>query len=166
MVHSNNNLPESAKVWVFQSDRELSEEEVKLIESKCQSFLQEWNTHGTALVASAEVFYQRFLVFFVDELQVKASGCSIDKMTALVKAFENKLGNSFFNRLLVAYEDNESNIKTCPLSAFEDNCNNGTLNETTTVFNNLITNKKEFANSWKTSIKNSWHSRYLKPVNS
>ena len=56
------NLPEESKIWIYQSNRKFSEEEVLAIETDLQAFLATWESHGTGLEASYQLQYQRFII--------------------------------------------------------------------------------------------------------
>jgi hypothetical protein len=67
----------------------------------------------------------------------------------------------FFDRMLVAYRDNDSRIRTVKLHIFEAMIEKGELNSDTIVFNNLISAKGEMEDRWEVPVKKSWHSRIL-----
>ena len=53
-------LPEEAKVWIYQSNRKFSDEEIQDIERDLTSFLEDWSAHGHSLEAS----FNTILKFF------------------------------------------------------------------------------------------------------
>ena len=60
----------------------------------------------------------------------------------------------------VAYKtDNE--IEFTSLADFKNLLKSKSINGDTIVFNNLVSNIFEYNRNWETSIKNSWHSRFL-----
>src|SRR3546814_19240373 len=71
---------DNSRVWIFQSNRELSPDEIKWAFPKLQGFISEWQAHGQALAAKVEIRYNRFIVVMVDETNSAASGCSIDSL--------------------------------------------------------------------------------------
>ena len=147
--------PES-RIWVYQSDRELTSDEEKFIGEKTIAFLQQWTAHNNELKASYEIRYNRFLVIMVDESHNATGGCSIDKCLHLIQQFEKAMNLSFLNRLLIAYKL-DGKIQTISKSKFEEQLHNGVLNENTIVFNNLITSKGELDNAWEVPLEKSWH---------
>jgi hypothetical protein len=46
------NLPEESRIWIYQSNRKFSDEEIAEIESDLKSFIENWSAHGTSLEAS------------------------------------------------------------------------------------------------------------------
>jgi hypothetical protein len=46
------NLPVESRIWIYQSNRKFSDDEIIEIEKDLQSFIDEWMSHGTPLEAS------------------------------------------------------------------------------------------------------------------
>lgn len=160
-----NDFSPQSKVWIYQSDRILSESEVEQIKNKSSLFISNWTAHGKLLKAKIEVYYALFLVLFVDETQADASGCGIDKSVHFFQSLEKELGINLMNRLLVAYKENEV-VKSISLYNFEKKLESGELNSATIVFNNLVQTKAEFDTQWEIPLKNSWHKKMLVKANS
>lgn len=153
-------MSSDARVWVYQSNRILSDAEVKTIYNSGLSFISEWAAHGASLKASFDILYDRFVVIAVDEAQAMASGCSIDKSVHFIKELEKQLNLNFFDRMQVAYrKDNE--IVSCSFSEFEKLASQNSVNETTIVFNNMVNTKLAFDTEWEVPLKQSWQSRVL-----
>jgi hypothetical protein len=155
-----NDLPKNSKIWIYQADRELSNEEVKKIKNKIESFLKNWQSHGKDLVASYKIAYNQFIILAVDEDKTKSSGCSVDASVALIKELEQDLQVNFFDRMKVTFKYNE-NINTINLVDFKHYVSKGKINNKTVVFNNLVKNISEFETNWEIPAENSWHSRFL-----
>ncbi len=149
------NLPQNAKIWIFQSTRNFNAEEITEIETKLDAFMQEWNAHGAKLTAAYAIPYDRFIVLAVDENVEMASGCSIDSMTRVIKSLEEKYNFGLLNRMLVSYQlDGE--IFTLPLSEFKQKVKNNEIPEEASVFHNGITNLGEFEEGWELPLSESW----------
>ena len=153
-------LPENSTVWIYQSSRELLPEEVKGINERSDDFLVNWASHGNALKAAIELFYNYFIVVFVDEKSAKASGCSIDKSFQFIKDLESAYDLDLLNRLVVAYRKN-SNIQLTRIDEFEQLINDGQVGPDTIVFNNLVNIKSDFDHKWEVLLKDSWHRRLM-----
>lgn len=155
-------LSPNSRVWIYQSSRLLSNEEVTTITNRARLFINEWTSHGSLMDAVVEVLYNSFVVICVDESTVQASGCGIDKSIRFIQEMEKELGISLLERTNVAYRDKDMKIKICSINDFEKLVHDGLVNENTIVFNNLITNKSELLSTWEVPAKESWHRRYLK----
>jgi len=162
-------MPDSARVWVFQSTKALSDTEVSAIQKAGIDFITNWTAHGASLKASFDILYNRFIIISVDEQQALASGCSIDKSVHFIKNLETQFNLNLFDRMQVAYRTGNE-IKACHLNNLREEllhsmvppnmATKEALGEVI-VFNNMVTTKKEFESGWETSLKKSWQSRIL-----
>lgn len=157
MVQIANNLPDKSRVWVYQSNRAFSDLELTELKKDLIEFIAGWEAHGTKLKSAIEVFYNQFVVIFVDESPQEATGCSIDKSVVLVKSIEQKYGVSMLDRMNLTYKEGVS-IQNIKMAEFQEKAQSGEFNSDITVFNNLVTSKAEFISKWETKAKNSWHS--------
>jgi len=149
-------MPKHARIWVYQSNRILEKNEIEAIKIGLNTFLDNWDTHGEKMNAAADIFYERFVVFFADEKTTKASGCSIDKKVALMKSFEVKYGMNFFDRTIVTFKDEDKIIQK-KMNDFWAMRKANLVTDDTLVFNNLIKTKEEFESKWIVPFKESWH---------
>jgi len=154
-------MPPDARLWVYQSNKPLSDAEQKAIQEEGEQFIAGWSAHGAALKASFEILYGRFVVIAVDEKQALASGCSIDKSVHFIKALEQKHNLNFFDRMQVAYKSGNE-ILACSLNEFEKLAGEKRVDENTIVFNNMVSSKAAFEKEWEIPLKQSWQSRVLK----
>ncbi len=151
---------EQSRVWIYQADRELSPSEVNKIQDTLTKFAQSWDSHGQPLKAAASVMYQRFIILMVDETAGSISGCSIDKSVHLLQEISTQLKVDLFNRLQLAYWNGEQ-IYAGSKSALKEAIEKGQIDPSTTVFNNMVSNKAEFENSWQIPLAESWAARFL-----
>src|ERR1700744_2326032 len=107
MVFLRMQFSENSRVWIYQSDRKLTDAETQQIQQYLNSFTTQWTAHNNQLKAKGEVRYNRFLVLIVDESQAGASGCSIDKSVNFMKRLEQQFGINLFDRFNLAYRDGE-----------------------------------------------------------
>ena len=63
-------IANTSRVWVYQSNRKLSDKEVVFIQQKLLAFCNDWKAHQTHLISSYKVLYNRFIILLVDEQQV------------------------------------------------------------------------------------------------
>ncbi len=147
--------PES-RVWVYQSNQALDQAQVAEINTVLEGFTTSWSAHNQALKASFEIKYNRFIVLIVDETQAGASGCSIDKSVHLMQDLEKKFNIDLLDRFNIAYKVGDS-VKSVDRSEFEELIKSGTVDATTPVFNNMVSNYKDYQNNWETTMANSWH---------
>lgn len=154
------NIPDDARIWIYQADRKLTDTEEQQIVNAGQIFFKDWAAHGAPLKSSFKVFHNQFLVISADESFNKASGCSIDSSVAFVKQLEQQLGINFFDRTKIAFIFNdEVFIET--LNNLKTSVADGKITESTLTFNNLVSSKGEFESSWIVPAKSTWLNKYF-----
>jgi hypothetical protein len=107
------------------------------------------------LKATADIAYNRFIIFYVDESANEVSGCGIDKSVNLVKQIEQQLGVDFFNRTQIAYQDNDE-VKAFTLADAKKLFAENVIHANTIIFNNLVNTKHELDSEWKQRLADSW----------
>ncbi|MBF0596521.1 hypothetical protein [Faecalibacter rhinopitheci] len=148
------NLADNSRIWIFQANRKFSSEEKETITSKLKTFIADWNAHGAALLADFDLPHDQFIVVGVDENQAMASGCSIDKLTKIMRELDEAYNFEFLNRMLVAFEDN-GEIKIEKLPTFKKNVKEGAYTNIN-IFNNGISSLSEFKSKWLIPLEESW----------
>jgi hypothetical protein len=154
---------ENSRVWVYQADRKLNDTETQQLQQQLNSFTQSWTAHNNALKAGAEIRYNRFIVLVVDESQAGASGCSIDKSVNFMKQVEQHYNINLFDRFNLAYRSGEE-VLSAPRAQFEELIKQGTINQHTIVFNNLVQTLAELNTKWEVPFKNSWHPQLFRDL--
>jgi hypothetical protein len=158
-----NKLPDDARVWVYQANRPLSNSDVNTIKQELQPALSQWAAHGQALLASAQVIENRFVVVGVDEGYNLPSGCSIDSSVRTLRQLGESLGIDFFDRS-AAIRGADGSVMTIELPAIKTAVLSGTVMLDTVVFNTLVKTKAEFLTNWHLRAADSWLKRYFKSV--
>ncbi|MEE9350394.1 MAG: ABC transporter ATPase [Flavobacteriaceae bacterium] len=153
-------LPKTTRVWIYQSDREFSVEEVTKINSILENFIDGWNNHGDGLKGSCLVKYNLFIVLAIDEAHKEASGCSIDSSVQTIKKIEKEFDVNLFNRMQTAFKDGD-NINIVSMLDFQKYVKESKINSETIVFNNMIDTIDGFENNWEVTADKSWHARFL-----
>jgi hypothetical protein len=154
---------EQSRVWIYQSDKELYDEQAKQLLDELNKFATAWTAHNHQLKAKAEVRYNRFLILIVDESQAGASGCSIDKSVNFMKNLEQQFGINLFDRFNFAYRDGEQ-VLSAPRHEFEELLKQKKINTDTIVFNNLVQNLQQLETKWEVPFKESWHQQLFKEL--
>ncbi len=67
MLVSFKKLAPQSKIWIYQSNKKITEEEKEFIIPKTQSFLLDWTAHGNTLEAGMEILYDQFIIIGVNE---------------------------------------------------------------------------------------------------
>lgn len=160
MTVSFQDLPDNARIWIYQAERQLNDEEKAAIRKELQQFTESWAAHNQALRCAGDVVHGRFIVLGVDENQHGASGCSIDSSVHFLKNIEKSYKISLFDRSQIAFMKDEV-IITKPLSQLPDAIKSGEVSATTLTFNNTISSKKDLQQNWLQPAEKSWMKRYF-----
>ena len=147
-------LPNTSKVLIFQSDKEINEKELFLIKEDIDNFSRNWLTHGKPVRNTFKIF-NYFICFFIDESSYQTSGCSIDSVVNLIKSIGIRFNIDFFNRHNIVYLDNLK-AKLLTIDNFKS-----LIQPDIIIYNNLVQTKLDFENKWKIPVKESWLNRYV-----
>lgn len=147
-----------SKVWIYQSDREFTPSEVITIQQQLDEFTAQWKAHGHQLQAKAEILYQYFIVFVVDETAAGTTGCSIDASVRIIKGIEQEYKTDLFNRFNIAYKSGDQ-VVVLNKEDFETLISIKKITPESIVFNNLVQTLADFETKWEVPFKDSWHSK-------
>ena len=161
MLTSFEELPNNSRLWIYQSDRKFTEEELPRLEQALSLFLEKWTAHGSNLHAGFEIKYQRFIVIGLDQKVASASGCSIDTQVRFIQTLETEFEVSLLDKMNVTYIQNDR-LHFKPLADFKKMAKDGAVGKNTTVFNNLVNTKEEYLEHWEVPAIESWHNRFFK----
>ncbi|QSE98268.1 hypothetical protein [Fulvivirga lutea] len=160
MYVSFDSISDNARLWVYQSSRELTTEEIAKIEPLLEQFINQWTAHGNNLQASYKIYYNRFIALAVDENLHNATGCSIDSSVNFMRSLAQNLNVDLFDRTQIAFKENDE-IKIESLNNFKNKVKSGELATEVMVFNNAISLKKELEEKWILPLAESWAGRFL-----
>ncbi len=153
-------LPPESKIWIYQSNRRFTDDELNAIENDLQLFVETWQAHGTSLEASYLLKYGRFIILAVNqEIQV-ATGCSIDKSVSFIQEIEQKYQVDLLDKMNVTFKLGQ-HIAHKPLIEFKKMAKEHAVSGNTIVFNNLVNTIEEWNENWEVPAKESWHSRFF-----
>ena len=157
-----NKMPDYARVWVYQANKKLPDLEVRKIQQILEDQINNWAAHGADLAGSVQVLHNRFVIVAVDELQNQVSGCSIDASTRWLKDIGVEMNIDFFDRSVVFLQNNE--LQTVEINKIKSLVIDDILTPDTLIFNNLVSNIKEFKNNWNIKASDSWMKRHFHTV--
>ncbi|WP_432410597.1 ABC transporter ATPase [Rasiella sp. SM2506] len=153
-------LPNNSRVWVYQSNRKFSDEEVAVISEKAIEFLTQWTAHGSTLEAGFEIKYNRFIVFGLNQENASASGCSIDASVHFIQQLQREFDVDLLDKMNVTFYNGDF-IAHKSLADFKKMAKAKSVSPNTVVFNNLVNTKEEYLENWEVPAKESWHNRFL-----
>ncbi|WP_462253043.1 hypothetical protein [Ekhidna sp.] len=160
MLISFNEMPEEARLWIYQAERKLTDKEVEFVRFNTEKFLSQWQAHGQDLKSSFTIEYDQFLVISVDESFSQASGCSIDASVHLIEALQSELGISFMTTSQVAFLQNDK-INLYPFNKLKEQAKENVISPETLVFDNTVKNVAEFKSRWLKESGATWVKRFF-----
>lgn len=156
-----NSLPQESRVWIYQANRSFSIEELEELQSKLNTFIENWTAHGSDLQAGYTIKYKRFIVLGLNQDLNQATGCSIDASVHFIQQLEKDYNVDLMDKMNVSYKQGEF-VAYKSLSDFRKMAKDKAVSKKTIVFNNLVNNIAEFMENWEVPASESWHSRFLK----
>lgn len=155
-----NDLADDARIWIYQSNRSLTDQEQEEVNTDLKNFLEQWTAHGKDLKAGFELKYKRFIIIGLDA-QTQASGCSIDASVHFIQELEKKYEIDLLDRMNVSFKQGDF-IAYKTLKDFKAMAKNKSVSKNTIVFNNLVATKAEYLDHWEVPASDSWHSNFVK----
>ena len=153
-------LPEDSRIWIYQSNRKFSDEEVAEIEESLKNFLENWAAHGAGLEASGLIRYNRFIIIAINQETQAATGCSIDASVAFIQELEKKYDAELLDKMNVTFKMGD-HVAHKPLLEFKKRAKEKAVSANTIVFNNLVNTVGEWQDYWEVPAGESWHSRFF-----
>jgi hypothetical protein len=153
-------LPDSARIWVYSSERLLTEQELNLIRLKFELFLGSWQSHQQDVRSSYEIKEDRFLIVAVDESYNGISGCGIDKSLHFVQELETELGISLTNKTNVVFEVTERQV-VLPFVQIKSAISEGIISTESFYYNTLVSNIGELKTNFKVNVQEGWVKKYF-----
>ncbi|MGI4885066.1 MAG: hypothetical protein ACRYFR_08925 [Janthinobacterium lividum] len=156
-------LPPTARVWIYQANRPLTDAELATAGSHLAQFATAWTSHGGALRAAVEFRHRQFLVIGLDEAVAGASGCSIDASVRFVHELETALGLSLLDKAHLAFAG-PAGLDLLERRALKAAVAAGTLGPDTPYFDNTVATKAELEARWPAPAGRTWLARYFAPT--
>ncbi len=155
-----NSLPNQSKVWMYQADRLLTDQDKKVIYEIAEVFLNQWESHNIPVKGSIDALNNFFvrIAAFTDEPNM--CGRAQDAQVRLAKEIELELGIELTNRLLLAFEI-EGETEIIHMNDLANEIRQGRINSDSNFYNNLIQCKQDFDASWVLKAGESWLSKYF-----
>jgi len=140
-------LPSNSKVWVYQSNRMLTDVEMSFILKELKLFIQDWAAHGSQLFGDVAIIHSRFVILAVDESKTGVSGCSIDTSVHKIKELGTKIDVDFFNRMELYIKKGEefNKVHVSEVKKYTD----------WNVFNPMVTTLDALRNFWEIPVAKS-----------
>ena len=153
-------LPETAKVWIYPSNRKFYDTEIEGLNQKITTFLKSWNTDDDTFQVSYKLVYNRFIVLFAIS-ETPLSNIVIDASVGFILQLQQEYEVELLDKMNVCFKQGEY-VQYKDLKDFKKLIKNRAVTGKSIVFDNLVTTKEEFENYWEVPISESWYGRFLK----
>lgn len=154
-------LPATARVWIYQASRPLTDAELTAVQPALQQFSEAWTSHGRTLRASAEFRHRQFLVIGLDEAVADASGCSIDASVRFVRELETALGLELLAKEHMAFLTPQGEVQLLHRRELKQAVQAGTLRPDSPYFDNTVAQRGTLDTAWPTPAATTWLARYF-----
>jgi hypothetical protein len=154
-------LPETAKIWIYQASRELTEREAEKAAGILAAFTDFWESHGEALKAGFMVEDRRFVILGIDEMVNKPGGCALDASVAVIKKLEADFNISLLDRNTICFLSQDGTIFSKNISELKSAVEKGEISPQTLVYDNTVGDLQSFYVRRKTEAGNTWLKRYF-----
>ena len=155
------NMQLSARLFVFNSESELTESMSEDFSNSLAPFLAAWKAHGAALDAGFRLIANRVLFIVVDEEAQTATGCSIDSLTHFLK----QSGVNWFDRTKILHAPSITSLdgpwSVSDLGEFHSALKSGEIPLDHLVLNTTVLRLEDFRKNGLQTVSESWHSRML-----
>ena len=153
-------LPDSARVWVFASDRPLTGAAADTLLAAVDGFLAAWRAHGVPLRCARDWRDGRFLAIGVDVEVEHASGCSIDGLFHRLQQLEREIGSRLVGGGRVFYRS-PAGIETASREEFGQRVAAGDVVRETPVFDTTLTAASRWRTSFEQPASRAWTSVFF-----
>jgi hypothetical protein len=148
-------LSDDATVWIFPIAPPLGDPSAML--RRVDDFLDSWAAHNVPVPAARDLRENRFLIVAAAK-DAEKSGCSIDRLFALVRMMERDLGVAMLDATLVFYRDANGAVADAKRSDFRE-----LANESTIVFDTTVPTLGDVRRgAFERPARDSWHSALLR----
>ncbi len=154
-----NEIHPSSRIWIFQSNRKFTADEVRKASEHLQAFTARWLVHGSPMRAAFDIRYDQFIILAADEAFNAPSGCSIDDSVRTLRELESVLGTKLFDRQQAAFLIH-GEVILIPAKDLKQKFAEAIWNEDTPSFNNLVPTRGQLETEWIIPAGKNWVRRY------
>jgi hypothetical protein len=154
-----NNLPDEARLWIFNTDMPLDDQQIAQADTALGRFLEQWTAHRIDVPSGFEIREKRFILIGADTRTTGTAGCSIDSMMAFMRSLQQELGVTIIDAPDVCYRD-ETGVQCVSRNRFTELSTAEEVTTDTTVFDNTVTSVRDLREGhWEKPARASWHGR-------
>src|SRR5579871_3557991 len=153
-------LPDSARVWVFASERPLNGAPADTLLAHVDDFLANWRAHGVPLRCARDWRDDQFLAIGVDVNAENASGCSIDGLFRTLQSLERVVGSKLVGGGRFFFRDGNA-VATASREQFADRVKAGSVTPETPVFDTSLIAARDWRTRFEQPAANTWMASFF-----
>lgn len=153
-------LPESSKIWIYQSNRKFEKREEVEIGTNLKNFVEKWTSHSNVLRASFDIKHNYFIIVAVDTSVNDTSGCSQDSLFRQIKEIQQKFNLDLMDREKLGFLI-DGKVKLISLNNIKNEIKRENINIQSKFFNNLAHFLGDLQDNWLMSIEKTWLKKYF-----
>lgn len=100
-------LPETAKVWVYPSNRKFYDTEIDGIHDKIKSFIESWKSDDESFQVSYQLVYNRFIVLFADASGSPLLNADIDASVQFILQLQQEYEVELLDKMNVCFKQGD-----------------------------------------------------------
>lgn len=131
-------LPDDSPLWVYTTDRALTDAETDRLSDFMEQFLAQWESHDRPVTGAFEIREDRFLLVAGHLEEGDISGCGIDESVRVIERIGSEMGFSWLPSLHVFYRSEQGRVKAVPRGEFRSLVESSTVTPETSVFDVAI----------------------------
>ena len=153
-------LPDSARIWVFASDRPIVGGAADTLLAEVDRYLADWRAHGVPLRSARDWRDEHFLTIGVDVDAENASGCSIDGLFRALQQLQREIGAQLIGGGRVFYRGG-SGIESTTREQFAERAKRGEISPEAPVFDPALTDLASWRAKFEQPASKAWTARYF-----
>ena len=154
-------LPDSARVWVFACDRNLTGEHARSLLAQVDAYLAQWKAHGAPLRCAREWQHDRFLAVGIDPTVEQASGCSIDDLFQHLREIGVSVGVQMLSGGRVFFRDADGNTQSATRGEFSAMAARRDVTADTTIFDTSLISARDWRERFERRAGDAWTAELL-----
>lgn len=154
-------LPDTARVWVFACDRNLTCDQARPLLAQVDAYLAQWKAHGTPLHCAREWLHDRFLAVGIDPTVEQASGCSIDDLFRHLREIGAAVGAQMLSGGQVFFRDADGNARSASRGEFAAMAVRRDVTADTTIFDTSLISASDWRQRFERRAGEVWTAELL-----
>lgn len=157
-----NSISDTADLWLYAFDRNLSENESQIVDGMFRQFTENWLAHNNPVRGSFKLLENRFLILAAEAKAT--SGCSIDSSVSILKELHTRHDINALDQSLIHFRK-AGKIVSVTRPEFKALVLENKIDHNTTVFDLSLQTVGDFRSGrFEIPFTQSWQATVWKPA--